>query len=793
MILLALLGGRDWDIDARAPPCAAATLSSGRQMNPRLPTRRLVCLWTAALLAAGVTGALAQDGAKAPSEVVFLAELIVLMLVGRLLGEAMQRIGQPTVMGQLLSGILLGPSVLGWLWPDLQHWIFPAAREQKAMIDAISQFGILLLLLLTGMETDLKLVRKFGHIAISISLAGVAVPFACGVTLGALLPASLLPNPDKRVLTSLFLGTALSISSIKIVAAVVREMNFTRRNLGQVIVASAVLDDTIGWVIIAITFSLAEAAEIDVAGVGRALIGTTIFLIGSFTVGRRIVFYLIRWANDNFSSDFPVITTILVIMGGMALITHFIGVHTVLGAFIAGMLIGQSPILTKHIDEQLRGLIVAFFMPVFFGLAGLGTDLTILRDPQLLLMALGLIAVASIGKFAGALAGGKLGGLTRREALALAFAMNARGSTEVIVATIGLSMGALTHDLFTMIVAMAMATTLAMPPMLRWGLARVPMSTSEKERLEREEIDAKGFVPNLERLLLAVDGSPNGRFASRLAGLIAGPRGLPTTVLPLMANEGTKPCAAVQDDIPADVTERATEETTADTLEAAAEDARKTQRKEDKAASTDITVRQIDAPPPEAVAREAKKGYDLLFVGFENTRTKSGGFHQDVTRIASGFEGPLAIVAANGVHRAQPEQRMVRILVPVNGTDVSRRAAEAAIAIARVQESPVTVLYVSRQKPSDRRKPVRRSRGRAHEQAILKDIVAIADQYELQIKTVRRADIAPDEAILLEAERTGCDLIVMGVTRRSGEPLFFGETAAAVFEKAPTSVVLLAT
>ena len=307
------------------------------------------------LVAAGE--ALAQEGSKGPSEVVFLTQLIVLMLVGRLLGEAMQRIGQPSVMGLLLAGILLGPSMLGWLWPDLQHWIFPDAKDQKAMIDAISQFGILLLLLLTGMETDLKLVRKVGRAGISISLTGVAVPFVCGVLLGWLMPESLLPDPGKRLLTSLFLGTALSISSIKIVAAIVREMNFMRRNLGQVIISSAIMEDTIGWIIIAITFSLAEAGKIDLAAVAKTLLGTTVFLVGSFTIGRRLVFWAIRWANDTFESEFPVITTILVIMGAMALTTHFIGVHTVLGAFISGVLIGESPILTKHIDEQLRGMI----------------------------------------------------------------------------------------------------------------------------------------------------------------------------------------------------------------------------------------------------------------------------------------------------------------------------------------------------------------------------------------------------------------------------------------------------
>src|ERR1700730_11282598 len=444
----------------------------------------------------------------------------------------MQRVGHPSVMGRLLAGILLGPSLLGWLWPDLQHWLFPAVKEQKSMLDAVSQLGILLLLLLTGMETDLALVGKVRRAAASVSVTGVAVPFACGITLGLFLPESLLPAPGKRLLTALFLGVALSISSIKIVAAIVREMNFTRRNLGQVIVASAIMEDTIGWIIIAITFGLAEAGTINLASVAMSVLGTAVFLVASFTIGRPIVFYLIRWANDNFASEFPVITTILVIMGVMALTTHFIGIHTVLGAFIAGVLIGESPILTKHIDEQLRGLILAFFMPVFFGMAGLSADLTILREPQLLALALGLIAIASIGKFAGAFIGGEIGGLTRREAFALACGMNARGSTEVIIATIGLSMGALTQNLFTMIVAMAVATTMAMPPMLRWSLARVPLGERERERLEREEFEAKGFVSNLERLLLVVDDSPNGTFTSHIAGLIASRRGLPTTILP---------------------------------------------------------------------------------------------------------------------------------------------------------------------------------------------------------------------------------------------------------------------
>jgi Kef-type K+ transport system membrane component KefB/nucleotide-binding universal stress UspA family protein len=754
-------------------------------LGPRWRAAPPLCC--AALLLLGTTAALAAESPRsAPSDAVFLAQLVILMLVGRLLGEALQRIGQPSVMGQLLAGILLGPSLLGWLWPDLQHWIFPAAKEQKSMIDAISQFGILLLLLLTGMETDLKLVRKVGRAAASISLTGVAVPFGCGVALGLLLPESLLPDPGKRLLTSLFLGTALSISSIKIVAAVVREMNFTRRNLGQVIVASAIMEDTIGWIIIAITFGLAEAGTIDLANVAFSVLGTAGFLIASFTIGRPIVFFAIRWANDNFKSEFPVITTILVIMGAMALTTHFIGVHTVLGAFVAGVLIGESPILTRHIDEQLRGLILAFFMPVFFGMAGLSADLTILRDPQLLLLAAGLIAIASAGKFAGAFVGGKIGGLTRAEALALACGMNARGSTEVIVASIGLSMGALSQSLFTMIVTMAFVTTMCMPPMLRWSLARIPLGKAEKERLEREAFEAKGFVANLERLLLVVDDSPNGKFTSHIAGLIASRGGLPTTVLP---RDLPKPNGRAKSKQPGKA-DTAAEKTAAQALETAAQEVKKTEPAEDEPAPVHVTVRKpTDSPITEAITSEAQKGYDLLFIGLQRTKSRSGAFNPEIASMAIAFQGPLAIVMGQGVHLAQPDRSHFDILVPVAGTDVSRRAAEVAVALARTCECPMTALYVANTGTGAKRR--RGARERRQEQAILKEIVQMADRYDVKVKTAVRSDVAPDEAILAQAKKGGHDLIVMGVQRRPGDKLFFGDTAAAVFEKSPVSVLFL--
>jgi Kef-type K+ transport system membrane component KefB/nucleotide-binding universal stress UspA family protein len=733
-----------------------------------------------------LSAAPAAEPQWASSEAIFLSEIIVLLVCGRLLGEAMQRIGQPAIMGQLIAGILLGPSVLGALWPDLQQSLFPQSREQKSMIDAVSQLGILMLLLLTGMETDLSVVRRLGRAALSVSIAGVSLPFVCGFALGELLPETMLPAPDQRLITSLFLGTALSISSVKIVAMVVREMNFMRRTVGQVIVAAAIIDDTIGWTIMAVTFGLASHGGLDVASLGQSVLGTAVFLLASFTIGRGAVSALIRWANDTLVSDVPVITTILVVTGTMALITHAIGVHTVLGAFVAGILIGQSPILTKHIDEQLRGLIIALFMPVFFGLAGLNANLAIVKNPSLLLLSLGFIVIASLGKFSGAFLGGAIGGLTWRESLAIGCGMNARGSTEVIVASIGLSMGALGQDLYTMIVAMAVVTTMAMPPMLRWALAHLPFAPEEESRLEREAIEARGFVTSMERLLVAVDDSATGSFASRLAGLLAGARSLPITVVHV--------AAATAADRERSAAQAAKIESV---VKAAAEEAmRDGSASEAVPSSADITTRLSSAPMEQTIASEARKGYDFLVIGTEPTMAADSEFAEGVARLAAEFEGPFAVAAARGPHREDPIPPELRILAPVTGTGFSRRGAEVALALARAGHGSVLALHVAT--AAARRPAWRRRFGapwtvrtRDNEKATLGDIVRLGEQLGISVRAAARRHAAAEEAILRQQRIGKHNLIVMGVSPRTGSNLFFGSVPAAVLARSDCSILFV--
>jgi Kef-type K+ transport system membrane component KefB/nucleotide-binding universal stress UspA family protein len=706
---------------------------------------------------------------------IFAAELILLLLVGRLIGELMNRLGQPALFGQLIAGVLLGPSVFGLLWPEAHRFIFPDNKTLKTMIDAVSQIGILLLLLLTGMETNLALVRRRKRVVVSSSLSGIAVPFVLGVALAYLLPGNAIPMHENRLVTALFLGTALSISSVKILAMVLIDIGAMRRDLGQLMLATAILDDSLAWIIIAVISGIAAHGQVDLVSIGGSIAGTALFLAFSLTLGRRLVTRLIVWVNDHMTIEVPVITTIIVIMLVMSLTTELIGVHTALGAFIAGILVGQSPILTEQIENQLRGFVFAFFSPVFFAVAGLGMDLRTLFDPTLALFTLAIIVVASIGKFSGALVGGRLGGLTLRESLALGVGLNARGSTEVIIASIGLAMGALSNQLYTMIVAMAVITTMAMPPMLRWVMARVPLGEEEAKRLENEDAEALEHLPKMERALVYADDSPNGRLASRIAGLFAARHEILTTVL--------------------DTSPRAAHETQARTTEEAARRAHLADAAHSVHAETedplvkkpilDQLVTERPLGPKDDIERELARGYDIVFVGIDKPIAESQlRFEERLQNLVNSFDGPVAIAVNAG-----PADVPLDILLPAAGTQDARLATEIAISLAGASKGTVTALHVFDPQEDT---AVLRGRGRRAGMSVLVDVHRAGKRAGVPVKGLTATNVRP-EAEIRHAVRGGrFDLVVLGTSLRHGESRFLGPRTAALLRVTRTPVLLIA-
>jgi Kef-type K+ transport system membrane component KefB/nucleotide-binding universal stress UspA family protein len=752
--------------------------------------------------------AVAAAGHGEQRVIIFFVQVLLLIAVGRLLSELMQRIGQPAVIGQLLAGIILGPSVFGAIWPAAQQAIFPLNSSDRQMLNAVSELGVLLLLLLTGMETDLALVKRVRRSATITSAAGIVIPFACGYLLGEMLPESVLPDPNRRLLTSLFLATALSISSVKIVAAVLREVDYLRRNLGQVILAAAILDDTIGWTILAFIGGLAAQGRIVIGPLLFSVLGTAAFLVFCFTIGRRWVARIIRWTNDHLVIEMPVITVILVIMIALALLTDFIGVHTVLGAFVAGIMIGQSPILTKHIEEQLRGLIVALFMPIFFGVAGLAIDLKVLGDPHLLGLAVLLIVIASIGKLGGCYLGSRLARLNHPEALAVGFAMNARGSTEVILATIGLAMGVLNQQLFTIIVLMAVVTTLCMPPLLRWALARVPMRDEEKARLEKEVEEEKDSVPKLERILVGLDRSENGKLASRLAGWLIGARRLTATVMDVgSATEGSGPTSLPSQDV-VESAETAAQNVEArdksgaadikrderDPIDAAAQEAKADQTPVRELISILPLKAQTDTAGDaraEAILTEARNGYGLLFLGLgARSRATTQNFPSEIQKIVREFPGPIAIALHREIRNAPSDTPLERILVPTTGADYSRFGAEVAVAIAKGCGATITALNISAS-PAENELLRRPNQLLRTGRALLGDIVALGEREGVRVMSKAFVGPTKEGVILRQATLGRYQLIVLGTKARSVDQIHFGQSATALLENASCSILIL--
>jgi nucleotide-binding universal stress UspA family protein len=424
-----------------------------------------------------------------------------------------------------------------------------------------------------------------------------------------------------------------------------------------------------------------------------------------------------------------------------------------------------------------------------------------------------LIVIANIGKFSGAVLGGRVGGLTLAESLAVGSGMNARGSTEVIIASFGLAMGALSQNLFTAIVTMAVVTTMVMPPMLRWSVARLPISDAEKERLEREDLEERGFVSKLERLLVAVDSSSSGQLASRLVGLLAGVRKIPTTALYFDY--------ATAESLPG--TEQHAERT-ATVLTLAAESGGAASdppgESDPPKHNVDITLRVEEAGATEAaIGEEAKKGYGLMFIGREPA-AEGNRFTEQITRSAVSFGGPIAIVIARGddrgnsvgepihddedpddatpagEHGGETRSQPLNILVPVTGTPISRQGAELAVSLAQGSRGSVTALHVAG--PSSHERPrwgVRLGSALAPDSsadAAIQDVIELGKAYGVEVKGTIRSRRTADNAIIREIRGGNYDLLVMGVSPRPGEQLFFGEVPADLLERSPCSLVFVA-
>lgn len=717
-----------------------------------------------------------------------LLQLTLLLLTARGLGELMRRINLPPVVGELLAGVLLGPSLFGWVLPPLQAYIFPKSQLQSDLLSVVSWLGVLFLLIVTGLETDLKLIVRKGKTALLISLGGIIIPFTTGLGLGWLLPESFLADPSQRLVFSLFIATAMSISAVPVIAKVLMDLKLIRRDIGQVTLAAGMTDDTIGWILLSVVAGLASSGKFNVITVFTSIGAAVLFLGFALTVGRKLMAQILMWVDDNIGGTTANLSAVLILSLGAAALTHWLGLEAALGAFVTGILAGQSPRFSREAGHTLEVITAGFLAPIFFAAAGLKVNLVQLLVPQTLVIGLIVLAVACLGKFTGAYIGSRVSGLSHWEGLAMGSGMNARGAMEIIVATIGLSLGVLSQSMYSIIVMVAIVTSLMAPPLLRWTLSKVVIGEEEADRLEKEEQASRSFVKNIRRVLIPTRGGTNVQLASQLVSHMAHQNLIEVTALFATSDKKPQPKAA---------------KTKVETIKDQAAEAAFTAVAEEMQLPEGTTLQtrmESGHNKAEVILKEASRGYDLIVMGAtEQGRSDRALFNVLVDRVVQ--EAPCATMVVKshlpldkGKSCPIAYQKISRILVPTIGTEDSKYAVEIASTIAAQTGALVLLVNVINLPQVEYIHFEQEAINSAADiaQQILEQQAEIARSLGAEVKVHVLKGTSPERELLDFARTQQVDLILLGshlrmITGRA----FFGHRVDTLLSKASCPVAVV--
>jgi len=410
-------------------------------------------------------GTTAMQSLSADNITVFFLSLGLLLGVARILGELAQKFHQPAVLGELLAGVLLGPTVLGSISPETSAYLFPQDGPSSVALNAITTLSVTLLMLVAGMEVDLSTIWRQGRIGLKVGTAGMVIPFFLGLIVALIAPLALGRDVDADpVVFSLFFATALSITALPVIAKTLMDLDLYRSDFGMVVVSAAILNDLIGWIIFAIILGLIGAETGHSNNILWTITLTLAFAGFMLTAGRSLIHRSLpflqaytRWPGGVLSY-----ALILALLG--AAFTEWIGIHAIFGAFIVGIAVGDS----SHLRERTRVIIDQFvsfiFAPVFFASIGLKVNFIAHFD---LVPVVTVLLIACICKLAGGILGARWGNMTRRDAWAVGFAMNARGAMEIILGLLALQADIIRPRLFVALIIMAIVTSMISGPALK--------------------------------------------------------------------------------------------------------------------------------------------------------------------------------------------------------------------------------------------------------------------------------------------------------------------------------------
>jgi Kef-type K+ transport system membrane component KefB/mannitol/fructose-specific phosphotransferase system IIA component (Ntr-type) len=396
----------------------------------------------------------------------FLLSLAVLLGVARLFGELCQRFGFPAVAGEILAGIVVGKTVLGRVAPAAFEWLF-AEGPAGTLLTGYTTVAVMLLLVVAGLEIDLSVVKRSGRVVLLTASLGAVIPFAVGIGAGLVLPDSDLADPRRRLLHASFLGIALAISALPVIARTLLDLGLMKTEIGLIVLSAAVLNDLVGWIAFSVlSREFANGGSTSLAQVGASVGLTVVFVVGTLLIVRPLVDRALAFMQPSKTAEPPMgrvlsMVMVLALLGAAA--THAFGMHAVFGGFVMGLAVGDSSRLREHTRVVLKEFVTSVFTPVFFATMALRFDFAHAFDLRLTAI---VIALGSVAKIGGSALGARAGGVGWRQATAIGFGMNSRGAMEILLAVLALEARIIAPPLFVALVAMAIVTSLMSGPAL---------------------------------------------------------------------------------------------------------------------------------------------------------------------------------------------------------------------------------------------------------------------------------------------------------------------------------------
>jgi len=397
-----------------------------------------------------------------------LLQLAVMLIMARVFAEVARKFKQPAVVGEILAGIIIGPTILGNFFPGIQDYLFATHPMANIALDGFVQIAVVLLLFIAGLEVELQVVWNQGKNAMKIAVASMVLPIIAGFVVAFAFPEFLGVNINDRIVASTFFGLAISITALAVVARILMDLDLFKTNTGLLIIASAMIVDILGWIVFSVILSLSESGQ-DGLGVLPTIGLTLLFTFFMLTLGKGIINRTLPWVNKKLAWPGGLLSLSLAICFLAASFTEFIGIHAIFGAFIIGVAFGDSEHLTEKAKEILHQFINNIFAPIFFVSIGLKVNFIDSFD-------LGIVGVVVIvgflTKYFGAYLGGRFAGIKRSEAVVVGFGMSTRGSMDIILGLIALETGLITDSLFIGLVILALLSSISSGPLMAYARRR---------------------------------------------------------------------------------------------------------------------------------------------------------------------------------------------------------------------------------------------------------------------------------------------------------------------------------